>query len=164
MKNFKQLWCLPLALSISLATSSSVFADNTINNHLPNNSVNRLTLNHTQIANSVTYNQTRVTSITEVVPQQTFTLVKGQANIPFTYQNDIDIKLILKNVGKKTIHYEINFPDGTRNLIKSSLASGQQQEWNLPLYDVYGRTSLGLWNIFAVTTDGSTGKLTVHAY
>lgn len=164
MKNFKQLLCVPLAFSISLATSSSVFADNTTDNHFLNNTVNRLTLNHTQIDNLVTYKQTRLNSTIEVVPQQTFTLVKGQANIPFTYQNNIDIKLILKNAGKKTIHYEINFPDGTRNLIKSSLASGQQQEWNLPLYDVYGRTSLGLWNIFAVTTDGSTGKLTVHAY
>lgn len=164
MKSFKKLVYVPLIVSISLASSSSVFADDTTNNHSLSYSVNRSTLTHTQIDSLVTYQQTRFTSKVKGLPKQTFTLSSGQANIPFTYQNDVDMKLVLKNAGNQTIDYEINFPDGKRNLMKSSLAPGQQQQWNLPLYDVYRQASWGLWNIFAVTTDGSTGKLIVSAH
>ncbi|MDN4619904.1 hypothetical protein QCD85_17470 [Paenibacillus sp. PsM32] len=163
MKSLKKLLYVPVVLSIPLATSSSVFADTATSHHVLHHSVNRSTLTHTQIDKLVTYQQTRFTSKVKGLPQQTFILSGGQANIPFTYQNHADIQLILKNTGKQTIDYEINFPDDTRNLMKSSLAPGQQQQWNLPLYDVYRQASWGLWNIFAVTTDGSTGKLKVQA-
>lgn len=163
MKNSKKLLCLPLALSLSLASSTAVFADSTTNDDLLKKPINSFDINHTLIDSPVTNGPGGFTPKIEVVPQQTFTLSSGQANIPFRYQSYVDMRLYLKNTGNKTVNYEINFPGGVRNLMKSSLAPGEQKEWNLPLYDVYGQTSWGLWNIFAVTTDGSTGKLIVSA-
>jgi hypothetical protein len=46
----------------------------------------------------------------------------------------------------------------TRNEAITSTA-GEQQEWTLPLWDVYGSISHGLWNIYVVTSDGSRGSV-----
>lgn len=163
MKKFKSVLATSLVLTTLLSGSQNVFA----NDNSPGSSNDNPIIldkngnNGSILIPPINHGGGGYTPKVEVVRKQVFNLANGETNVGFRYTSYASARIYIQNTSKKPVSIEINFPDGTRNLMRTTLSPNQQLEQTFPLYDVYGAISNGLWNIYAYTSDGSAGSIVV---
>jgi hypothetical protein len=145
---YKHLLVAPIVLSLTLIGSVNAFASGEPSNLLD---LGNLTLPKDHV----------------ITPQALLldndVTFPGEGTSYFNYNGTADLRFYIKNTGNKRIHVELNFPGGSRNLMRITLAPGESTTNNFPLYDVYGPSANGQYSVYVYNDDGSRGSYHISA-
>lgn len=153
-KEIKKILVIPFAAVISLSVYSAAFAEGPVPespgvvSNLPNQDDGHV-----------------IRPMALLIDQETD--FDGEGYAYFTYSGTGDLRFYIKNTGKKTVYYKVQYPSGYYLLGSSSsgnaLDPGEHFQSTFDVYDVHGPGSWGKYTVYVYNDDGSEGSFHVSA-